>query len=878
MGMGKGMDSLEAGDGESRFGQWLRRRRRHLDLTQTQLADCAACSLTTIRKFETGERRPSRDLAAVLATCLHVPPEELESFIRFARGLQADYEVPAPPSENVIRSATQSLPPARPFAVLPSPATPFVGREQELAQIATRLADPACRLLTLVGTGGMGKTRLALAAATTEQHRFADGAVFVSLAAVTDPAQLPQAIAAPLGVPLTGAEDPARQLVNILREKRLLLVLDNFEQLLEAAALLGSWLTELPNAKWLVTSRERLNLLEEWLLPVQGFADRDPGVALFVQSARRVQPDFSLDGQEAAVAQICHYVGGMPLAIELAAGWMTLLSAEQILARMQQTFDFLSTSLRNVPQRHRSLRHLFDQTWELLSADEQGLLTKLSVFRGGFAATEAEAVGEADLLHLLALVNKSLVTAAGNGRYTLHELTRHYATEKLHERGEETATQQQHLQAYLALAETAEPQLYGAEAIPWFQRLAEEQDNFRAALTFATQAEHGDLALCLASKLWWFWFRRGFWREAEQWLALALETAETADSPVRCRALLGLTTCIALQGRYAEATPYLLEAVAMARRLGDGELLVSALLVVGQAIPDLDHSLATFAEAQAVWEQDSDRQRPSTAAYLHYLVGDRLRENGRYGEAAERYRQSLALYRQIGNVDSIAYPLGNLGRLALQDGRLAEANELIGESLAVSRAIGNRQGLSDWLIPQGVVALYMGDVVAAETCLQEALLLHSESGNQRGRAEALSCLALVCLAQNDRVRAAQYSGDSLDVYHENWQHSRAVHLAPSADSDRIVPDLVDAFFVAALVRAAQGQWEPAAMCLAICRRWQQRIEHQLIPVLQQQIEAAEATVRQQLDVAEWEAAWAAVQNWTLEDVFRFLSQQRPGSL
>jgi tetratricopeptide (TPR) repeat protein len=312
-----------------------------------------------------------------------------------------------------------------------------------------------------------------------------------------------------------------------------------------------------------------------------------------------------------------------------------------------------------------------------------------------------------------------------------------------------------------------------------------------------------------------------------------------------------------------------MEAFAMARRLEDAESLVAAQLIFGQALPDVNQAMNSFAEAQAIWEQTGDPQKPWMLAYLHYLVGDRLRENGRYLEAADRYRQSLALYRQMGNVDSIAYPLGNLGRLALQQGHLEEASKLISESLALSRAIGNRQGLADWLIPLGLVTLYLGNASDAEVHLQEAFLLHDEVGNRRGLADVLACQALVALAQEEIVRAAQYSRDSLVIYWENWQHGQAVDLAISNAPDHIVPDLVDAFFVAGLVTVAREQFERAASILAIATHLQQQIEHQPNPLQQQQIEAAMTVVRQNLSPSEYEKARAAVQKWSLAEMFHF---------
>jgi predicted ATPase/transcriptional regulator with XRE-family HTH domain len=857
---------------EKNFGSWLKRRRRQLDLTQQQLADCAACSVVTIRKFENGERRPSRELAELLAGCLAVPGADQEAFVAFARGLQATFSLSGSDATGGDRPPAASGPaPWTTFGtVLPLPATPFVGREAELAQIAAKLVDPACRLLTLVGPGGMGKTRLALAAAAGQGERFPDGVAFVPLAAVGDPALLPQAIAHSLNITLSGPEDPVAQLGRILHGRRLLLILDNAEGLLPRGAdLLASWLREAPHTKWLVTSRERLNLIEEWLLPVHGFDQLETGMALFVQSARRVRPDFSPDDQETAVAHICQYVGGMPLAIELAAGWTAVLTCEQILAQMRQTFDFLSTSLRNVPQRHRSLRYLFDQSWQLLLPEEQAVMMKLTVFRGGFAFPEAEAVAGATLPLLLGLTSKSLILADGQGRNDLHELIRQYGAEKLRESGQEMAACRRHLVTFAALAKRAGPLLYGPDAIAVFKQLDDDLDNFRAALEWGTVEADGEAVLELVNNLWWFWFRRGYWREAERWLAVTLEMAEPADSPARCWAMLSQTACLGLQGRYDEAGPYLLGALAMARRLDDVEPLAAALMVVGQAAPDLHQALAAFAEAQAILESAGGTQRFWMLPYLHYLVGDRLRENGRYAAAAERYRQSLVLYRQMGNVDGIAYPLGNLGRLALQDGRLDEARALIEESLALSRAIGNRQGMSDWLIPLGLVMLYQGDVSGAVSHLQEGLVAHGEMGSQRGRADALACLALAALAQGDTLRADQYIRDSLAVYRESWQRGRAVNLALSDAPDHIVPDFVDAFFVAGLVSAALGQYERAAACNAIASRLQKQLGYRPIPFFQQRIDAADQAVRQNVASSAYEAAWAAGQEWQLDEAFQF---------
>jgi predicted ATPase/DNA-binding XRE family transcriptional regulator len=807
------------------FGKWLKRRRRQLGLTQQALADCASCSVITIRKFESDARRPSRQLAELLADCLAFPPDERQFFIEFARGTARSDRPVIPQRPAGVETAY----------ALPQPQTEFIGREEELKRIFDLLSDPACHLLTLVGPGGIGKTRLALAAAETFTETKAHKVVFVPLSGVAQPGLIPQAIAYHLGFSLNGPEDPAVQLSRYLSDKQRLLVLDNFEHLLEGAEVIAIWLGQAPQVKILATSRERLNLVEEWLYPVHGFSNAEQGAALFVQSARRLRPDFALTGQENAVADICQLVGGMPLAIELAAGWSVLLSAEQIADQLRKGFDFLSTSLRNVPQRHRSLRRLFDQTWQLLDAPGQAILMRLSVFRGGFALEQAALVAGASLAGLLDLVNKSLLDASYKGRFDLHELTRQYAVEKLRSSGDEQATRELHFQAYLALAESAEPRLYGPEAAAWFHRLEEEGANFQAALAWELDSAKSGSALRLVNSLWWFWFRRGYWREAETWIAAALEQESASGSLPGCRARLNLSTLIALQGRYEEAAPHLVQAMETARRLGDAEATAATLIVYGQAVQDVDQALAIFGEAEAFWEQATDRQKPWVLAHLHYLIGDRLRESGRLVQAAARYEQSLALYRQAGNVDSIAYPLGSLGKIALHAGQLQAAREKFSESVALSRRIANRQGLADWLAPLGMTIFYIGDGVQAESYLQESLTFHNETGNRRGQAEVLTCLALVSLERQEI--AAQYLHTGLSTYRELVQQVNQASRAFST-SEGLSPGLVDCFYVAALVAFAQGQNERAFRLLSAADRFQQQMGVALDLPLQEMIRAA----------------------------------------
>jgi hypothetical protein len=318
-------------------------------------------------------------------------------------------------------------------------------------------------------------------------------------------------------------------------------------------------------------------------------------------------------------------------------------------------------------------------------------------------------------------------------------------------------------------------------------------------------------------------------------LDVACSYERAADSAQRCRALLYLSTIIALQGRYGDAAPYLIEAVAMARRLENRELLAGALTVLGQALPDAEEAIETFGEARELLEDGTTPRELETLGLLLNLHGERLQKIGRYREAAESYRESLRLYRTRGNVDLISYPLGNLGRLALHDGSLGEAGRLIGEAIDLSREIGNRQGVADWLIPYGRLKLYQGEAAAAEGHLREALQLHREMSNRHGEAEALVGLALVALAQT-AITAPELAGGSLEIYIEISQQTQQVDAAFSLVAETVTADLVDCLFIAGIAAIASGKVEPAAMLFAIAEHTRQPIGYQLDPHLRQKVD------------------------------------------
>ena len=380
---------------------------------------------------------------------------------------------------------------------LPAPRTSFVGRASELDEIDRLLEDPDCRLLTLVGPGGAGKTRLALEAAARRIERYPHGVHFVPLVSVASPEFLAPAVAESIQFAVDGAHSgfsAQEQLLDYLGERSTLLVLDNFEHLVDGAGLLGEIIERAPKVELLTTSRERLNVQSEWVLDVNGLGLAENGngasgaLRLFVERATQVEPGFSLDDDERVEARrICRLVEGLPLGIELAASWVSVLSCAEIADEIEQNIDFLATSMRDVPERHRSLRAAFDQSWRLLSGEQQDVLARLSVLRGDYGREAAAAVAGADLRLLSDLVSKSLVRRSDFGRYELHELLRQYSAEKLAAESPDAlaTTRERHARHYLGALDERRGALVGKGVVQARDELRRELDNLRVAAEWA---------------------------------------------------------------------------------------------------------------------------------------------------------------------------------------------------------------------------------------------------------------------------------------------------------------------------------------------------------------------------------------------------------
>lgn len=642
----------------------------------------------------------------------------------------------------------EKLPPARKIPQPPAPPTAFVGRLREQADLSERLADPACRLLTILGMGGLGKSHLSLQVARAQVGLYRDGVVFISLLAVHDPLQ---AIAAALGL-----EAPSRLdqlLTDFLREKDLLLVLDNFEHLVERAESLCPLLEAAPGLQILVTSRERLRLREEWVYRLNGLSFPDEkdepdsrrwdALALFEIRAAQSDSRFRLTGACLAnVAAICQLVEGHPLAIELAASVVAERPCGELLLTLRQTFDALDPHLRNLPERHRSLRAVFEHSWTLLTPDEQTRLANLSVFVGGFSAEAAREVAGAFPAPLADLAAKSLVRRETDGRYSLHESIRQFAAEKL----ENAQAARERHGAYYARWAAGFDGTATAEALDSLQA---ERANLRAAWEYSAERNF-DLTASLLPALSLLYSLRGPLSEGETLFAAV--HAAGRSSPIKNALALELARLYTAQTRYEEA-------VALARSVPE---TARSLLVEGQALsaqgegdaarPVLENALALAADDKRI-RADCLRE-----------LGNVANRQADYERAVPLYRQSLELARELGDRRGESATLNNWASIEWELGDLAAARTHYEQALALYRQLGNRLGEARALNNLSNVLADKGDLAESLAFSRQALEIHREMGNPRAQCAALQNLGATYFVLKDYEAARKSYGQALAIY------------------------------------------------------------------------------------------------------------------
>jgi len=724
---------------------------------------------------------------------------------------------------------------ARP-ANLPVQRTGFVGREKEVAGVKELLLRQDVRLLTITGPGGIGKTRLAVEVANGLVESFPGGTHFVPLSSLSDPGLIASVIVQALGIREAGGQSALELLKKNLQESSrapMLLLLDNFEHLVQAAPTVAELLATGPNIKIMVTSRAALHVYGEHEFPVPPLALPDsrsmsmasvqvllqcPAVALFLQRAVAAKPDFELNRETApAVAEICARLDGLPLAIELAAARVKVLSPSSMLTRLSSRLQLLTGGSRDLPQRQQTLRAAMDWSYDLLSAAEQKLFRRLSVFVGGCNLEGVEAVCDTkgdldlDLLDGMAsMVDKSLVQQAepakGESRFVMLETIREYALEKLEGSGEEALTKRAHAAYCLVLAEEEATEQSGAEGAEWLERFASEHDNFRAALEWLTETGDAEWGLRLGTALFRYWEIRECLAEGRDRLGRLLKLAEAAaPTKLRMRALFAAGVLAGEQGDYASAEALIKESQNIAHELGDKTGIAVSL-----------NALAVFAR---------DRGDVATAQML--------------------FEASLGLWRELGDQKAVARALSNLANVLKLHGDYERSRSLYAECLAIFQRLGDRTGVAWSLNYQGDVARDQGDSAAAQALYEQGLVIFRELGDRWGIAGTLADLGSLAREQRNYPRVNSLYRESIKIFQE-LEHKRGIAR------------LLECFACSA---AAQLQSERSLRLAGAAAALRQNIGAPLTPAEQAKLEASLHLARQALSNTVGVAAW--LEGWTL---------------
>jgi predicted ATPase/class 3 adenylate cyclase len=734
---------------------------------------------------------------------------------------------------------------------LPRQPTRFLGREREVSEIVSLLQQPGTQLLTLTGPGGTGKTRLALQAAAELTDMFPDGVSFVPLGPVTDPTLVPSVVANALEIREDGSRSPAIAVQEWLRNRRVLLVLDNLEHLLAATPAIGDWLRTCAGLQILATSRAPLHLQAEHEYPVPplGLPQRKPppapdqlsqyeAVQLFISRAQAVRPGFIVDNASApAIAEICWRLDGLPLAIELAAARIRLLPPEALLARLEHRLTMLTGGARDLPARQRTLRNAIAWSHDLLDAEDRVLFARLSVFAGSFTIEAAERITSSDVdldafTGIEKLCEHSLLRqvegAGGEPRFAMLETVREFAVEQLVARGEQAAIQAAHTQFFLELAESAVPHLSGPDERYWSAILATDQDNIRAALA-RTVASEPDLAARLVVAMTRYWSNRGEIAEARDWAERALVAAEALSPARRAELLLAVCTITFQQSDFLASLAFATQARDLFREIGaQNELSTSLKMLSAIAFVrgDLSQARTLAEESLLVARAVGD---PDTIANALVMLADIPPAHQHHPPPATLFSEALTLSRATGNQRAIGFALSRLGYLAELQGDLDQAALRYQESLAIHRELGHRRHLPLPLAGLARIAQQRGDLSTAEALHQEAVELARAVGDRQSIASSLEELASVILEQGEPDRAQPLAAEGLALAREiadRWVllsnletaarvaedqqdfllavtlHAEALAIAREADDERLV-----AYVLEGVARSAIGAGE-----------------------------------------------------------------------
>lgn len=697
-----------------------------------------------------------------------------------------------------IRAAGEAVKPT-----LPTPVAPLIGRATELNDIVARLLDPHCRLLTLIGLGGSGKTRLALAVAAHLRDSFLNGVVFVPLVNVIAPEQLPHAIAEALRLSMTG-DDVLGQLHNYLAEKEILLVLDNFEQLASAKTgltALASLLERAPEAKILITSHARLNLHSEWLHEVRPLS-REAATLVFRHYAGRVAPTARLEESALpAIRRVCEAVGQLPLAVALAAGWARRMPCEEIAQALERDMALLSTSMPDAPERHRSMSAVFKHSWHLLSADEQRVLAALSVFRGGFMAEAAQFVAGASGVHLSGLADKSWLQHSSTQRFELHELARQYAQGQL---PHAEPVLEQHCAYYANLLAAREPFLRSVRQSQILDELRPEADNLRLMWQTAVRHHRGEILNKTLVSVCWLMDVTGRYSEGVHMFGEAINSlsAQPGTEAVRARLLARRGSLARLVGLYAEAEAWFTEAEALSRAVGDIANQAYALRQLGffpLVRGEIETGLARLYESLRLYRLENDLPRVADACLSVGIAELRL---GHFEQAQALYQEAAEILTEVGDEMGQAVAQSNLGDLTYFRGQRELALDHYRAAAEIQRRYADRRNLAISLNNIACVLTDMKQWVGARLSAQESADIFREFGNRAGLMHALQSLAGAALGQGEVDMALARFNEGLNY---------GLQLDAEAD---VLTGLV----LGAQLLQARGQMEEAARLLVSIQR------------------------------------------------------------
>jgi predicted ATPase/transcriptional regulator with XRE-family HTH domain len=723
---------------EHPFGYWLKRSRKALDLTQTNLAKKVGCSTDTIRKLEAEERRPSAQIAERLAEIFNIPEAERAAFLRFARGDW--HSTPFTNKEDIPWNVSDKSSRSN----LPGTSTSLIGRQKEIALLQKYFLNNEIRLVTLIGPPGIGKTRLSIEAARTVVQDFQDGVFFVTLSPLDEPTRIAMTMAQTLGFIEVRNISSEELLKEGIGNKHMLIVMDNCEHLIEeVASLTSDLLAACVRLKIVATSREALRISGEWLYPVPALdvpafdspgetssgnietASSFPALMLFAERARAVRPDFMLDSKNIeAVATICAHLDGLPLAIELIASRIRVMSPQALLARLNDQFILSIDEMRAASARQKTLQNAITWSYNLLSGEEQRLLALISVFSGGFMLETAEAmfsrsVSEKSVTELVtSLLDKSLLqrtsTTDDEPHFNMLVTIQQFALNQLRSMDGEIDARHQHLSYFLDLTEQADKEIRGPNQLSWLQRLEMMRDNLRAALDWAIETGQTKVALELARKLHWFWFVRGDHTEGQQWLARVLEMQDVSTHPrEQAEVLTQLANHIVLKTGNNRARPFAEQALFIARAHQDKHNIAKALVILGLILRnenDFATARALFRESQQLFRHVHDEWGYANATmalgYTFWIDED-------WVTALPLSREAFAIFQKLGDRYFQSVTLRHIGRTSVNLGDLANGMAALRESLLLAQQLHSKYEIGWTLWQFAVTAQRMDNFVRA---------------------------------------------------------------------------------------------------------------------------------------------------------------------